>query len=32
MDEQVVEALENKGDMQNALMDALRVRISKLRS
>lgn len=30
MDETVVEALKNKGDMQNALMDALRVRISKL--
>ncbi len=32
MDEAVKEALQDKGDMQNALMDALRVRISKLRS
>lgn len=32
MDEAVVEALQNKGDMQNALMDALRVRINKLHS
>lgn len=32
MDEAVKEALQSKGDMQNALMDALRVRISKLRS
>lgn len=32
MDEQVVEALKNKGDMQSALMEALRVRISKIRS
>ncbi|MEG1562566.1 MAG: DEAD/DEAH box helicase [Bacteroides sp.] len=32
MDETVIEALQNKGDMQNALMDALRVRISKLHS
>jgi len=31
MDEAVLEALEAKGDMQNALMDALRVRIKKLR-
>lgn len=32
MDEAVKEALQDKGDMQNALMDALHVRISKLRS
>lgn len=32
MDEEVIKALQNKGDMQNALMEALRVRISKLRS
>ena len=32
MDEAVKEALQDKGDMQNALMDALRVRIGKLRS
>lgn len=32
MDEAVVEALQSKGDMQNALMDALRVRINKLHS
>ena len=32
MDEAVKEALQDKGDMQNALMDALRVCISKLRS
>ncbi len=32
MDESVVAALQSKGDMQNALMDALRVRINKLRS
>lgn len=31
MDEEVLAALEDKGDMQNALMDALRVRIKKLR-
>ena len=30
MDEAVIEALQNKGDVQNALMDALKVRISKL--
>lgn len=32
MDESVVEALQDKGDMQGALLDALRVRINKLRS
>lgn len=32
MDEVVLDALQNKSDMQNALMDALRVRINKLRS
>lgn len=32
MDESVVAALQSKGDMQNALMDALRVHINKLRS
>lgn len=32
MDEAVKEALQDKGDMQNALMDALRVRINKLRN
>ncbi len=32
MDEAVIEALHDKGDMQGALMDALRVRISKIRS
>ncbi|MBP3537268.1 MAG: DEAD/DEAH box helicase [Muribaculaceae bacterium] len=32
MDVAVAEALQDKGDMQNALMDALRVRINKLRS
>lgn len=32
MDESVVAALQSKGDMQNALMDALCVRINKLRS
>lgn len=32
MDETVIEALQSKGDMQGALMDALRVRISKIRS
>ncbi len=32
MDAAVLEALVSKGDMQNALMDALRVRINKLRS
>ncbi len=32
MDEEVIKALQSKGDMQNALMEALRVRISKLRS
>jgi SNF2 family DNA or RNA helicase len=30
MDETVIEALQNKGDVQNALMDALKVRINKL--
>lgn len=30
MDESVIEALKNKGDMQNALMAALKARISKL--
>lgn len=32
MDEVVLDALQNKSDMQNALMDALRVRINKLHS
>lgn len=32
MDGTVIEALQSKGDMQNALLDALRVRIGKLRS
>lgn len=32
MDEAVIEALQNKGDVQNALLDALRVRINKLHS
>lgn len=32
MDEAVIEALKSKGDMQNALMAALKARISKLRS
>lgn len=32
MDAAVLEALTGKADMQNALMDALRVRINKLRS
>lgn len=32
MDETVIEALHSKGDMQGALMDALRVRISKIHS
>lgn len=32
MDEAVLEALHDKGDMQNALLNALRVRISKIRS
>jgi len=32
MDQAVVEALQDKGDMQNALLDALRVRINKLHS
>lgn len=32
MDESVVAALQCKGDMQNALLNALRVRINKLRS
>lgn len=32
MDETVIEALKSKGDMQNALMAALKVRINKLRS
>ena len=32
MDEAVIEALHDKGDMQNALLNALRVRISKIRS
>lgn len=32
MDEQVVKALKNKSDMQSALLDALRIRIGKLRS
>lgn len=32
MDESVVAALQDKGDMQGALLDALRVRINKLRS
>ena len=31
MDEAVLEALHDKGDMQNALLNALRVRISKIR-
>lgn len=30
MDETVIEALQNKGDMQNALMDALKVKIRQL--
>ncbi len=30
MDETVVEALQNKGNMQNALMDALKVKIRQL--
>lgn len=30
MDETVIEALKNKGDIQNALMDALKVKIRKL--
>lgn len=32
MDEAVIEALKNKGDIQNALMNALKVRINKLHS
>ncbi|MFI3279610.1 MAG: DEAD/DEAH box helicase [Rikenellaceae bacterium] len=32
MDEAVIEALKSKGDMQSALLDALKVRISKLHS
>ena len=32
MDESVIEALKNKGDIQNALIDALKVRISRLRN
>lgn len=32
MDQAVIEALQDKGDMQNALLNALRVRINKLHS